>query len=174
LYAVDPLRGDILEELPEATVYPTSHYVTPAERLLGACDDIEAELEERLAFLEGKRKLLERQRLEQRTRHDLEMLRATGMCNGIENYSRHLDGRHAGQPPATLLHYFPSDFLMVVDESHVAIPQAGGMFRGDRARKTTLVEHGFRLPSALDNRPLTFDEFVALQNQVVYVSATPS
>src|SRR5690606_15378836 len=107
-------------------------------------------------------------------RHDLEMLRATGMCNGIENYSRHLDGRHAGQPPATLLHYFPSDFLMVVDESHVAIPQAGGMFRGDRARKATLVEHGFRLPSALDNRPLTFDEFVALQNQVVYVSATPS
>ncbi len=162
-----------MRELDEVTVYPTSHYVAPQDRLLAAAESIEAELEQRLVELESEKKLLERQRLEQRTRHDLEMLRATGMCNGIENYSRHLDGRAPGQPPATLLHYFPSDFLMFIDESHVAVPQAGGMFRGDRARKETLVRYGFRLPSALDNRPLTFDEFETLQNQVTYVSATP-
>jgi excinuclease ABC subunit B len=173
LYRVDPLRGEIVEELDEVTIYPTSHYVAPQDRLLAACDSIERELEEHLVALEARKMLLERQRLEQRTNHDLEMLRSTGMCNGIENYSRHLDGRPAGQPPATLLHYFPSDFVMFVDESHVAIPQAGGMSRGDRARKETLVRHGFRLPSALDNRPLTFEEFEALENQVVYVSATP-
>jgi excinuclease ABC subunit B len=148
--------------------------VATTEQLQRACESIEKELEERLAELEGKRKLLEAQRLGQRTRHDLEMLRATGMCQGIENYSRHLDGRQAGQPPATLLHYFPDDFLLVVDESHVAIPQAGGMYRGDRARKTTLVDFGFRLPSALDNRPLKFDEFESLLRQSLYVSATPS
>ncbi len=173
LLEVDPLRGEVLRSLDEVTIYPTTHYVTPQARLQSACDSIAEELEECRAELEGKGKLLEAQRLDQRTRHDLEMMRATGMCGGIENYSRHLDGRAAGQPPATLLHYLPEDFLLMVDESHVAIPQAGGMYRGDRSRKETLVEHGFRLPSALDNHPLNFDEFVTLQNQVVYVSATP-
>ncbi|HLU40519.1 MAG TPA: excinuclease ABC subunit UvrB [Planctomycetota bacterium] len=170
---IDPLRGEILRERDEVTVYPTSHYVTPQNRLLAACESIEQELEEQLQLLRSAGKLLEAQRLEQRTRHDLEMLRATGSCNGIENYSRHLDGRAKGQPPATLLNYFPDDFLLFIDESHVAVPQAGGMFRGDRSRKEMLVKHGFRLPSAMDNRPLMFEEFVALQNQVVYVSATP-
>jgi excinuclease ABC subunit B len=172
--AIDPLRGEVLEHLERITIYPTTQYVATTEQLLRACGSIEQELEARLAELEGKRKLLEAQRLGQRTRHDLEMLRATGLCQGIENYSRHLDGRQVGQPPATLLHYFPDDFLLVVDESHVAVPQAGGMYRGDRARKTTLVEYGFRLPSALDNRPLKFDEFEALQRQVLFVSATPA
>ncbi len=171
--AIDPLRGEVLERLDRVTIYPTTQYVATQDQLLRACTAIEAELEARLAELEGRKKLLEAQRLGQRTRHDLEMLRATGMCQGIENYSRHLDGRAAGQPPATLLHYFPDDFLLVVDESHVAVPQAGGMYRGDRARKTTLVDYGFRLPSALDNRPLQFDEFEALQRQVLFVSATP-
>ncbi|MCC6673344.1 MAG: excinuclease ABC subunit UvrB [Planctomycetes bacterium] len=173
LVEVDPLRGDVLRELGEVTIYPTSHYVTPGQELVRACTAVEAELEARLGELRGRGKLLEAQRLEQRCRHDLELLRATGICPGIENYSRHLDGRAPGQPPATLLHYVPEDFLLFVDESHVAIPQAGGMYRGDRSRKETLVEYGFRLPSALDNRPLRFEEFVALQNQVVYVSATP-
>ena len=171
---VDPLRGEVLELIEEIVVYPTSHYVTPQERLLTACDAIEGELEEQLVVLGKNGRLLEGQRLEQRTRHDLEMLRATGVCSGIENYSRHLDGRAVGQSPATLLHYFPDDFVLFIDESHVAVPQAGGMSRGDRSRKETLVEHGFRLPSALDNRPLNFEEFEALQRQVVYVSATPS
>ncbi|MBL8735333.1 MAG: DEAD/DEAH box helicase family protein, partial [Planctomycetes bacterium] len=142
--AIDPLRGEVLEQLEQVTIYPTTQYVASQEQLLRACTSIEQELEERLTELEGRKKLLEAQRLGQRTRHDLEMLRATGMCQGIENYSRHLDGRAPGQPPATLLHYFPDDFLLVVDESHVAIPQAGGMYRGDRARKTTLVDFGFR------------------------------
>jgi excinuclease ABC subunit B len=172
--AIDPLRGEILEHLDRVTIYPTTQYVATGDQLVRACASIEHELEQRLAELEANRKLLEAQRLGQRTRHDLEMLRATGICQGIENYSRHLDGRLPGQPPATLLHYFPDDFLMVVDESHVAVPQAGGMFRGDRARKQTLVEYGFRLPSALDNRPLKFDELEALQRQVLYVSATPA
>jgi excinuclease ABC subunit B len=170
---IDPLRGEIVAELDEITIYPTSHYVTPQERLLVACGTIEQELEQHLVTLRGQNKLLEAQRLEQRTRHDLEMLRATGVCNGIENYSRHLDGRAPGQPPATLIHYFPNDFVLFIDESHVAVPQAGGMYRGDRSRKETLVQHGFRLPSAVDNRPLMFEEFVDLQHQVVYVSATP-
>jgi len=174
ILVVDPLRGDVIESLDEVTIYPTSHYVTPSDRMLTACDAIEEELEQEVAALREKRLLLEAQRLEQRGRHDLEMLRATGICNGIENYSRHLDGRMPGQPPATLLHYFPDDFLMFIDESHVAVPQAGGMYRGDRSRKENLVRYGFRLPSALDNRPLMFDEFVELQHQVVYVSATPS
>jgi len=174
LVAIDPLRGEILEHLDSVTIYPTTHYVATDDQLVRACASIEKELEERLAFLEGNKKLLEAQRLGQRTRHDLEMLRATGMCQGIENYSRHLDGRAPGQPPATLLHYFPDDFLLVVDESHVAIPQAGGMYRGDRARKTTLVDFGFRLPSALDNRPLKFDEFESLLQQILFVSATPA
>ena len=173
LFAIDPLRGEVLQELDEVTIYPTTHYIATGDQTKGACDLIEQELEERVAELEGKKKLLEAQRLGQRTRHDLEMLRATGMCNGIENYSRHFDGRVSGQPAATLLHYFPDDFLMVVDESHVAMPQAGGMYRGDRARKETLIEHGFRLPSAIDNRPLKFDEFQGLLQQVLFVSATP-
>ncbi|MCC6783064.1 MAG: excinuclease ABC subunit UvrB [Planctomycetes bacterium] len=173
LAVIDPLRGEVVRELDEITIYPTTHFVAPQDRLLAACDSIEAELDTRLAELEGERWLLEKQRLEQRTRHDLEMIRATGTCPGIENFSRHLDGRAPGQPPETLIHYFPADFLMFVDESHVAIPQAGGMWRGDRARKETLVRYGFRLPSAIDNRPLTFDEFVELQTQTVYVSATP-
>ncbi len=170
---IDPLRGDIVRELDEITVYPSSHYVAPQSRLLAACETIEQELDEQLVILEQQKRLLEKQRLEQRTRHDLELLRATGICNGIENYSRHLDGRAPGQPPATLIHYFKDEFLMFVDESHVAMPQASGMWRGDRARKETLVRYGFRLPSAIDNRPLNFDEFIALQNQVVYVTATP-
>ncbi|MCB9878231.1 MAG: excinuclease ABC subunit UvrB [Planctomycetes bacterium] len=171
--AIDPLRGEVLEDLAQVTIYPTTHYIATGDQTRRACELIEQELEQRLEELEGKKKLLEAQRLGQRTRHDLEMLRATGMCNGIENYSRLFDGRSEGQPPATLLHYFPDDFLMVVDESHVAMPQSGGMYRGDRARKTTLVEHGFRLPSALDNRPLKFEEFETLLRQVLYVSATP-
>ena len=173
LVAIDPLRGEVLEKLDEVTIYPTTHYVATGDQLQRATASIEQELEERLAFLDADKKLLEAQRLGQRTRHDLEMLRATGICQGIENYSRHLDGRAPGQPPATLLHYFPDDFLMVVDESHVAMPQAGGMYRGDRARKQNLVDFGFRLPSALDNRPLKFDEFEGLLRQVLFVSATP-
>ncbi|MBL8754484.1 MAG: excinuclease ABC subunit UvrB [Planctomycetes bacterium] len=171
--AIDPLRGEVLEQMDKVTIYPTTQYVATTDQLKRACESIEQELDARLLDLEGRKKLLEAQRLGQRTRHDLEMLRATGICQGIENYSRHLDGRFEGQPPSTLLHYFPDDFLLVVDESHVAVPQAGGMYRGDRARKTTLVEYGFRLPSALDNRPLKFDEFEALQRQVLFVSATP-
>ncbi len=174
IVAIDPLRGQVLEHLDRVTIYPTSHYVTTQAGLERACASIEQELAERLPWLERNGKLLEAQRLGQRTRHDLEMMRATGLCQGIENYSRHLDGRTAGQPPATLVHYFPDDFLLVVDESHVAMPQSGGMYRGDQARKGTLVEHGFRLPSALDNRPLKFEEFEALQTQVLFVSATPA
>jgi len=173
IFEVDPLRGEVMAEPDEIAIYPTSHYVTPTEQLGKACESIERELEEQLPLLEARGKLLEAQRLGQRTRHDLEMLRATGSCTGIENYSRHLDGRAPGQPPATLIHYFPDDFLLVVDESHVAVPQVGGMFLGDRSRKTTLVQYGFRLPSALDNRPLSGEEFDALLHQVLYVSATP-
>jgi excinuclease ABC subunit B len=171
---VDPLRGEVLGELEKTTIYPSGHYVTPAERLQHAIEGIEDELEVRLAELAKNGKLLEKQRLEQRTRYDLELLRATGVCPGIENYSRWMDGREAGQAPFTLLNYFPEDFLVVVDESHVSLPQVGGMFKGDRARKTTLVEFGFRLPSALDNRPLRFEEWERLVRQQVHVSATPS
>ncbi|MHC4942944.1 MAG: excinuclease ABC subunit UvrB [Planctomycetota bacterium] len=170
---IDPLRGEILGDPDEVTVFPASHYITPEQRLKKAIELIGAELEHRLEELKSKSKLLEAQRLEQRTRYDLEILAETGFCSGIENYSRHLDGRKAGQPPATLINYFPTDFLLFIDESHQTIPQLGAMFRGDRSRKTSLVEHGFRLPSALDNRPLRFREFEKLVNQVVYVSATP-
>jgi excinuclease ABC subunit B len=170
---VDPLRGEVLRDLDRTTIYPANHYVTPRERLLRACEGIEQELAERLAELRGRGRLLEAQRLEQRTRYDLEMLRETGVCNGIENYSRWMEGRAAGEPPFTLLNYFPEDWIVFVDESHVAVPQIGGMFRGDRARKEVLVEHGFRLPSALDNRPLRFEEWEALVKQAIYVSATP-
>ncbi|HBL30851.1 MAG TPA: excinuclease ABC subunit B [Acidobacteria bacterium] len=170
----DVLRGDVLYELDRIAVYPRTHYVTPKDRLERAIDGIKIELEERLAILEAEGKLLERQRLEQRTRFDLEMLKEIGYCHGIENYSRHLSGRAAGEPPPTLFDYFPEDYLVVMDESHQTIPQVRGMYHGDRSRKTTLVDFGFRLPSALDNRPLTFDEWDARVGQRVYVSATPA
>ncbi|MFS8542934.1 MAG: excinuclease ABC subunit UvrB [Limnochordales bacterium] len=170
---VDALTGEILGELEEVRIYPATHFITPEEKMKRAIASIEAELEERLAWLKGQGKLLEAQRLEQRTRYDLEMLREVGYCQAIENYSRHLDGRAPGEPPATLLDYFPRDFLVIIDESHQTIPQIRGMYNGDRSRKETLVEFGFRLPSALDNRPLTFEEFEARLNQVVFVSATP-
>ncbi|MFN7940576.1 MAG: excinuclease ABC subunit UvrB [Thermoanaerobaculia bacterium] len=170
----DPLRGEVIDEAEKIAVYPKTHYVTPKERLARAIQTIRAELVERLADLEGDGKLLERQRLEQRTNFDLEMLKEVGYCHGIENYSRHLTGRVAGEPPPTLLDYFPKDFLLVVDESHQTVPQVRGMYHGDRSRKQVLVEYGFRLPSALDNRPLTFDEFDARVDQRIYVSATPA
>jgi excinuclease ABC subunit B len=173
LALVDPLTGEVLGEPGEATILPASHYVTPKDRLDAACTAIEAELEERLRELRGARKPVEAERLERRTRHDLELLRTVGFCPGIENYSRHLDGRAPGEPPATLFSYFPPDSLVVVDESHVTIPQLGGMYRGDRARKETLVEYGFRLPSALDNRPLRFEEWERLLGRVLHTSATP-
>ncbi len=170
---VDPLRGEVLAERKQVQVYPSGHYVTPAERVLTACEGISEELEVRLRELRKSDRLLEAQRLEQRTRHDLEMMREVGHCSGIENYSRWLDGRAPGQAPFTLLNYFPEDWLIFIDESHVTVPQIGAMFKGDRARKENLVEHGFRLPSALDNRPLQFEEFEKLVKQAVYVSATP-
>jgi excinuclease ABC subunit B len=170
----DVLRGEVLQEVDRIAVYPRTHYVTPKDRMERAIHTIRAELEERLAILEAEGKYLERQRLEQRTRFDLEMLKEIGYCHGIENYSRHLSGRAPGQPPPTLFDYFPPDFLLVVDESHQTIPQVRGMYHGDRSRKTTLVDFGFRLPSALDNRPLTYEEFDARMGQRIYVSATPS
>jgi excinuclease ABC subunit B len=170
----DPLTGEIYEEVDRVAVFPRSHYVTPREQLDRAVGTIKTELAERLDQLEHEGKLLERQRLEQRTRFDLEMLREVGTCHGIENYSRHLSGRAPGEPPPTLLDYFPEDFLLVVDESHQTIPQVRGMYFGDRSRKQTLVDFGFRLPSALDNRPLTFEEFDARIGQRIYVSATPA
>jgi excinuclease ABC subunit B len=170
----DVLRGDTVAEVERLALYPKTHYVTPRERLERAVVTIQAELGERLALLEAEGKLLERQRLEQRTRFDLEMLKEIGYCHGIENYSRHLSGRAPGEPPPTLFDYFPDDFLLVVDESHQTIPQVRGMYFGDRSRKQTLVDFGFRLPSALDNRPLSFDEFDARVGQRIYVSATPA
>jgi excinuclease ABC subunit B len=173
IWEIDPLRGEPLRRLTKMAIYPASHYVTTQENLKRAIEDIGAELEERLQALMREGKLLEAQRLAQRTHFDLEMLREMGFCHGIENYSRHLDGRQAGEPPWVLLNYFPDDFLLCIDESHVTVPQIGGMYRGDRARKETLVEYGFRLPSALDNRPLNFQEFEAMVHQAIYVSATP-
>jgi excinuclease ABC subunit B len=170
----DVLRGDTLSEVDRLALYPKTHYVTPRERLERAIVTIQVELGERLAVLEAEGKLLERQRLEQRTRFDLEMLKEIGYCHGIENYSRHLSGRGPGEPPPTLFDYFPDDLLLVVDESHQTIPQVRGMYFGDRSRKQTLVDFGFRLPSALDNRPLNFDEFDARVGQRIYVSATPA
>jgi len=169
----DPLTGEVTSRVPRLTVYPKTHYVTPRERLLAAIDDIKVELKERLTVLRDNGKLLEAQRLEQRTQFDLEMIAELGYCQGIENYSRYLSGRAPGEPPPCLFDYLPPDAMLVVDESHVTIPQLGGMYKGDRSRKETLVEYGFRLPSALDNRPLRFDEFEALAPQTVYVSATP-
>ncbi|MGI6566381.1 MAG: excinuclease ABC subunit UvrB [Limnochordia bacterium] len=170
---IDPITGEILGKLEQITIYPANHFVTTEEKMQRALAAIEEELQEQLAYLRSRGKLLEAQRLEQRTNYDLEMLREMGYCSGVENYSRHLAGRAAGEAPATLLDYFPNDFLMVIDESHMTIPQIGAMYAGDRSRKETLVEHGFRLPSALDNRPLRFDEFEQRINQVIYLSATP-
>jgi len=173
LQAVDPVRGKPLRRLGRIPIYPNSHYVTPRDRLLLSVESIKAELAERLSRLESSHKLLEAQRLHQRTLFDLEMIQEIGFCQGIENYSRHLTGRKPGEPPPTLLDYLPKDALLIIDESHVTIPQIKGMHRGDRSRKETLVEYGFRLPSAVDNRPLTFEEFKDRVGQVVYVSATP-
>jgi excinuclease ABC subunit B len=170
---IDPLRGRIVERLDRVRIYPASHYVTPAAQLERALETIREELAERLAFLRARNRLLEAQRLEQRTLFDIEMLRELGYCHGIENYSRHLTGRRAGEPPPVLVDYLPEDALVIIDESHVAVPQLRGMYYGDRSRKEALVEYGFRLPSAFDNRPLTFEEFTRLVRQTVYVSATP-
>ncbi len=169
----DPLTGEVLRKVPRVTIFPKTHYVTPRDRLLAAIDEIKAELKDRLQALRAADKLLEAQRLEQRTMFDLEMIQELGYCQGIENYSRYLSGRAPGEPPPCLFDYLPANALLVVDESHVTIPQLGGMYKGDRSRKETLVEYGFRLPSALDNRPLRFDEFEALSPQTIYVSATP-
>jgi len=172
--SVDPLTGEVVEELDRLVLFPASHYVTSEERMQAAIAGIEAELVEQLAWLEQRGKLLEAQRLRMRTTYDLEMLREVGVCSGIENYSRYLDGRSAGEAPYTLLDYFPDDYLVVLDESHVTVPQLHGQYEGDRSRKDTLVEHGFRLPSALDNRPLRFNEFIEKVHQLVFLSATPS
>jgi len=171
---IDTMTGEILGERKHIAIYPASHYVTTRENMQRAAIDIEAELDERLAFFKANGKLVEAQRLEQRTRYDLEMMQEVGYCSGIENYSRHLTGREVGGSPYTLIDYFPEDFLMVIDESHVMLPQIRAMYAGDKARKTALIENGFRLPSAYDNRPLTFPEFNGRINQIVYVSATPS
>ncbi|MBX6342954.1 MAG: excinuclease ABC subunit B, partial [Thermomicrobiaceae bacterium] len=170
---IDPLTGEVLAERNEVVIYPAKHFVTSQEKLQLAIADIERELEERLRELEAEGKVLEAARLKQRTLYDLEMLQEAGYCAGIENYSRHLSRREPGSPPWTLLDYFPDDFLMFIDESHMSIPQVRGMYHGDRSRKDILVEYGFRLPSARDNRPLTFEEFEQAVHQVVYVSATP-
>ena len=170
---IDPLTAEVYSEPSEIGIFPNSHYATPKEDLKRAITKIRAEYEDRLKFFNNQKKYLEAQRLSQRIKYDLEMLESTGFVKGIENYSRHIDGRTQGQPPATLLDYFPDDFLCLVDESHMTIPQIRGMFNGDRARKETLVEYGFRLPSALDNRPLTFNEFDQHINKIIYVSATP-
>jgi excinuclease ABC subunit B len=171
---IDPLWGKALGELSRLAVYPASHYVTTRPMLEQAIKNIQNELQERLVELRGQGKLLEAQRLEERSRFDLEMLQELGYCTGIENYSRHLTGREPGEPPPCLLDYYPKDSLFFIDESHIAVPQLQGMYRGDRSRKLTLVEYGFRLPSALDNRPLSFEEFEVVVPQVIYVSATPA
>ena len=173
LTQLDPLTGEILAEPSQLTIFPSSHYATPRDRILHAIEGIRSEYEERVAWFERHDKLLEAQRLSQRTQYDLEMLEETGFVKGIENYSRYLSNREAGEQPATLIDYFPDDWLLMVDESHMTLPQVRGMYNGDRARKEILVEHGFRLPSALDNRPLRFEEFDAHINQAIYISATP-
>jgi len=173
IHEIDPLTGKSLGKLPKFTVYPNTHYLIAPDRYERAISGIEEELDERVAYFKAHNQLVEAQRLAQRTKFDLEMIRATGYCHGIENYSRHLSGRARGEPPPTLIDYFPKDFLLIVDESHATIPQVGGMYEGDYSRKTTLVEYGFRLPSAVDNRPLKFEEFERCLNQVLYVSATP-
>jgi excinuclease ABC subunit B len=174
IYRIHPLTGEILMERESVAIYPASYYVAPTERMGKAIEDIENELEQRYREFERQQKLLEAQRIKMRTTFDLEMIRELGFCSGIENYSRHIDGRNEGEPPACLLDYFPEDFLTVIDESHVTIPQIRAMYNGDSSRKRTLVEHGFRLPSALDNRPLRFEEFLERTGQTVYLSATPA
>ena len=174
IYRIHPLTGEILMERESVAIYPASYYVAPAERMAQAIEDIENELEQRYREFERQQKLLEAQRIKMRTTFDVEMIRELGFCSGIENYSRHIDGRSEGEPPACLLDYFPEDFLTVIDESHVTIPQIRAMYNGDSSRKRTLVEHGFRLPSALDNRPLRFEEFLERTGQTVYLSATPA
>jgi excinuclease ABC subunit B len=173
IYEVDPLRGKVIRSLDRAAIYPASHYVTEKQTIDWAADHILEEMKARVDYYRERNKFIEAQRIEERTRFDVEMLKEMGYCNGIENYSRYLTGRQPGDPPPTLLEFFPEDSLFFIDESHVSIPQLGGMFRGDRSRKQTLVEYGFRLPSALDNRPLTFEEFEGHVNQAIYVSATP-
>lgn len=170
---IDPLRGNIRRRLPKAAIYPGTHYVTPRHRLERALDAIKIELGERVRYFDNHGRFFESERIEQRTNFDLEMIREIGYCHGIENYSRHLSGRMPGEPPPTLLDYFPKDYLLIIDESHVTVPQLRGMYEGDRSRKESLVEYGFRLPSAFDNRPLTFKEFERCVNQAIYVSATP-
>src|SRR5262245_31859761 len=170
----EPMTGEKTESLQTVWIYPAKQFVTPAEKLRPALLAIRAELGERITWFEKHGKLLEAQRLKMRTEYDLEMMEEMGFCSGIENYSRHLAGRAPGSRPYTLLDFFPKDYLLVIDESHATIPQIGGMYEGDRSRKTVLVEHGFRLPSALDNRPLAFEEFQTMQNQTIYVSATPA
>lgn len=169
----DPLTGEVLHKVPRFTVYPKSHYVTPREKIVDAIDNIKDELKDRLAYLRENNKLVEVQRLEERTRYDLEMMQELGYCNGIENYSRYLSGRNSGEPPPTLFDYLPAESLLVIDESHVTVSQIGAMYKGDRSRKETLVQYGFRLPSALDNRPMRFDEWERLAPQMIFVSATP-
>src|SRR5690348_598489 len=173
LYYLHPLTGEVVREVPELSIFPATHYAAGPERMERAIRGIEAELEERLAELERQNKLLEAQRLRMRTTYDIEMMRQVGFCSGIENYSRHIDGRAPGSAGSCLIDYFPDDFLLVIDESHVTVPQIGGMYEGDMSRKRTLVEHGFRLPSAMDNRPLRWDEFQDRIGQTVYLSATP-
>jgi excinuclease ABC subunit B len=174
IHVFDPLTGQILQRVGRYTVYPSSHYVTPRSTTMRAVEAIKAELRERIEWFQQHNKLVECQRIEQRTRFDLEMLNEMGFCKGIENYSRHLSGRAPGEPPPTLLDYLPRDAIMFVDESHVTIPQVGGMYKGDRARKENLVDYGFRLPSAMDNRPLRFDEFEKMMRRTIFVSATPA
>lgn len=174
IYTVDPLRGVVTGKLEKTVIYPGSHYVTPPEALKRAMEDIRCEMEERIRYFKSNNMPLEAQRIEQRTSYDLEMMQEIGHCQGIENYSRHMTGRKEGEPPPTLIDFFPDNFLLVIDESHVSIPQVRAMYKGDRSRKESLVNHGFRLPSALDNRPLCFEEFEKLVNQAIYVSATPA
>jgi excinuclease ABC subunit B len=174
IHLFDPLTGQVVQRVPRFTVYPSSHYVTPRATTLRAIETIKQELRDRSAWFQKEGKLVEAQRIEQRTRFDLEMLAELGFCKGIENYSRHLSGRQPGEPPPTLIDYLPHDALMIIDESHVTVPQLGGMYRGDRARKENLVDYGFRLPSALDNRPLRFDEFEERMRRTIFVSATPA
>jgi excinuclease ABC subunit B len=173
IHEIDPLTGKSLRKLPKIAVYPNTHYLIAPDRYERAITGIEEELDERVAYFKKQNQLVEAQRIAQRTKFDLEMIRAMGYCHGIENYSRHLSGRSPGEPPPTLIDYFPKDFLLIVDESHATVPQVGGMYEGDYSRKRTLVDYGFRLPSAVDNRPLKFPEFEHMLNQVMYVSATP-
>ena len=174
IHEIDPLTGKSLNRLPKVPIYPNTHYLIAPDRYERALNGIEEELEERVAYFKQRNQLLEAQRIQQRTKFDLEMIRAMGYCHGIENYSRHLSGRAPGEPPPTLLDYFSKDFLLIIDESHATIPQVQGMHEGDRSRKEVLIEHGFRLPSAADNRPLRFDEFYEKVNQCVMLSATPA